>query len=136
MRDPITVSPANPGNVPRHIRYVHERGWDQEPAAPQQLRKLRAKFAQMDASGKDIATMFGDEFRSLDLLSKFAASWGLDEIRQAEDDAYRAEAARVRAQEEQDFLDGLPTYVSPQEDYLEKRMKASIAQHYRSKAGA
>lgn len=136
MREPIALSPANPGNVPRRTGYVHERGWDQEPATPPQLRKLRAKFAEVDASGKDIATMFGAEFRSLDLISKFAATWALDEIAQAEDNTRRRELARIRAQEVQDELDGLPCYPDPHEDYLEKRMKAAIAQHYRSKAGA
>ena len=131
----LDICPANPGNVPRRIRYVHERGWDQEPATPQQLRKLRVTFANNDASGKEIALMFGDQFRSLDLISKFAASWALDELKELADEQRRQEAARLRALEEEEELAGLVQYRPPVVDPLEAPLKSLIARHYRQRAG-
>lgn len=130
----LDISAANPGNVPRRIRYTHERGWDQEPATPQQLRKLRVTFAENDASGKDIATLFGDQFRSLDLLSKFAASWALDQLRDLADQQRRSEAAAVRARELEEELAGLVQYREPVTDPLEAPLKSYIARHYRKAA--
>ena len=130
----LDISPANPGNVPRRIRYTHERGWESEPATLQQLRKLRVTFAENDASGKDIALMFGDDFRSLDLLSKFAASWAIDELRELADKQRRSEAAQVRARELEDELAGLVPYQAPDADPLEAPLKSLIARHYRKAA--
>jgi hypothetical protein len=134
MPDRLT-SPANPGNVPSRPRFTHQRGWDCEPATPQQLRKLRGTFADNDASGKDIATLFGDEFRSLDLISKFAAWWALDQLSLLADEQRRKEAAQVRARELEDELSGLVPYRAPDVDPLEAPLKSAIARHYRQRAG-
>lgn len=129
------TSPANPGNIPSRIRFAYQRGWDSEPATPQQLRKLRRMFADNDASGKDVATLFGDQFRSLDLISKFAAWWALDQLSFLADEQRRKEVAQVRARELEDELAGLVPYRAPDVDPLEAPTKSFIARHYRQRAG-
>jgi hypothetical protein len=128
-------SPANPGNVPRRIRFSYQRGWDQTPATGDQLRKLRRTFADNDANGKDVATLLGEQFRSLDLLSKFAAWWALDQLSLLADQQRRSEVSQARARELEDELAGLVQYRAPDVDPLEAPLKTSIARHYRQRAG-
>jgi hypothetical protein len=92
-------------------------------------------FADNDASVKDVATLFGDQFRSLDLISKFAAWWALDQLSFLADEQRRKEVAQVRARELQDELNGLVPYRAPDVDPLEAPTKSFIARHYRQRAG-
>lgn len=128
----IPVSPANPGNAPRR-NYKFKPNHDQQPATAPQLRKLRWQINELGASASDVAALFGDQFRSVDLLSALAASWGIDELTQALHDRHLSEQYALRRQIEADEIAGFPPIDNNPADPLEAPFKKWVANHYRAK---
>lgn len=108
----------NPGNVPP-LRDVRFANWDELAPTARQVAALRGLLR---SEGIDPAELFGSGFESVEDLSRWSVSWGIDFLTNAQEARYVNEG---RARIERD-----------REERLEQAMKAMIAMHFRGRRGA
>lgn len=107
MRDWREVVDArNPANVPRSGLRANQRWMPLEAASSAQVFRLRSLMEAAGAQPVSVALLFGDGFTDVESLSKWSASWGIEQF--------------------QAFLD----------EVTERQMKRWIASQYREASGA
>jgi len=107
----------NPEHVPK-LRDPRLANWDRLDPTYRQLTELKRLLAR---EGVDPEELYGRGFTSVDHLSRWSVSWGIDYLRTAEEARF-INQGRDRVERER------------QED-LELSMKSMIAAHFRSRRG-
>jgi len=82
--DWTVVTEMNPGNVPRRVKYANQKFMPLSPASHAAVTKLRYLMRDNGIGMDSMRLMFGEGFRSLDLLSGWAVSWAIDQIQEFE----------------------------------------------------
>ena len=77
MRWSEQIDKANPGGVPRSVHYKDQAFMPLEPSSDAQRVYLESL---LDQTGFDARNLFGEAFETIDDLSAWAASWGIEQL--------------------------------------------------------
>ena len=102
-----------PGNVPSPPR--GREFWERDPATWDQLRNLRWHMSILNVDG---AAYFGDGFKGVQELNKWAAAWAIDDLKRL---------LKIRDAE------ALQVDVDTVNATIEPRVKSMIADFFRAK---